>query len=135
MANVFPNRTRELFATAGVDWTDDTIKIVLTDAAYTYNSAHDFLDDVGSGGRVAISGALASKTVTDGWLDCADVLFAGIAAAETITGLWVFKDTTVEATSPLLMWFDTDGSSTAISVTTTGSDVTVIVPASGFARI
>jgi len=132
MANVFPDRTREWFADP---WLTEDIKVVLVDDVYAYDAGHDNLDDVLAARRVATSANLASKTVTGGWLDAADVTFSGIAAAEDIAGLWIYEDSGSEATSRLLMWFDTDDSSTAIAVTTTGADVQVIWPSAGIARI
>lgn len=125
MANTIYPKGREGFATAAVGWTTDTIKAVLVDSGYTYNSAHDFLDDVGAGARVATSSALAGKTATDGVCDANDVTYSTLPAGDTITGVIVYKDSGAEATSRLLVWYDTKADATAISVATNGGDVVV----------
>jgi len=110
---------------ADIDPLADTIKVVLTDVNYVFSAAHDFLDDVTAGGRVATSAALGSKTGTDGYFKSAVVAFSALAGGDTITGLWVFKDTAVESTSRLIAWYDTNAASAAISVATNGGDITV----------
>lgn len=135
MANALANAFRQDLVGADLDLLADTIKVVLTDSGYTFNSAHDFLDDVTVGARVATSAALGSKTGTNGYFDSADVVFTALAAGDTITGLWLFKDTGVEATSRLIAWYDTNASAAAISVATNGGDVTVAPNASGWFRV
>mgnify|MGYP000943596378 CR=1 FL=1 len=80
MANALYDKGREKFLTGAISWSSDDIKVVLVDAAdYTVNlSTHEFLSDVTSGGRVATSGNLASKTTTAGVADAADVTFSAV---------------------------------------------------------
>lgn len=125
MSNALQPSAREAFATGLIDWVGDTIKVVLLDSGYSYSAAHEDLADVGAGTRIATSAGLANKTATDGILDADDYTFATLAAGDTITQLWVFQDTGVEATSLLIAFFDTRSDSNPISVATNGGDVEV----------
>lgn len=125
MANGLYPKGRQKFLEGAIAWLTDTIKVTAVDSGYTYNAAHDFFDDVGAGARVVTSSALGTKTSTDGVADAADVLYAAVPAGDTITGLVVWKDTGVEATSPLIAFYDTKADTTAINVPTNGGDITV----------
>lgn len=124
MANAIVNAFRSALLTADIDPIADNVKVVLLDATYTYSSAHDNLDDVGAGTRVATSGNLANKTSTDGYFNSDDVVFSALAPGETITQLYIYKDSGVESTSKLMAYYDTNAAAAAISVATTGGDVT-----------
>lgn len=125
MANTFYPKGREGFAGGDVAWDSDTIKLVAVDSGYAYSSAHDFLDDVGGGARVATSAAFTGKSITDGVLDADDVTLASLPVGDTITGIIVYQDTGSEATSRLLMFFDTKADTTPISVATNGGDIVI----------
>ena len=133
MANAVQASARKLFLDGSIAFGTDTIKAVLT-KTYTYSSAHDYLDDVTAGGRVATV-TLASKTTTGGAFDSADPTFTAVASGSTVTGLWLYKDTGTESTSPLIAYFDTQASSSAISTATSGADITISVSASGWFTI
>lgn len=135
MANAIVNAFRLALLNADIDPLADNIKVVLLDATYTYSAAHDNLDDVGGGARVATSGNLATKTGTDGYFDSDPVVFSALAGGDTITQLYVYKDSGVESTSKLMFYYDTNAAAAAISVATNGGDVTVTPHASGWARI
>jgi hypothetical protein len=73
MANAIYPKFKEALLQGDIALDTANVKAVLVDLAdYTYSAAHDFLDDVAAGGRVATSGNLASKTFTDGVFDSAD---------------------------------------------------------------
>lgn len=135
MANALAAKFREALLGADIDPLADNIKMVLVDATYTFSAAHDNLDDVGAGTRIATSGNLASKTGTDGYFDSASVTFSALPGGDTIVGFWLYKDSGVESTSKLIAWFDADGAASAISVATSGADVTVNPHASGWLRV
>lgn len=119
---------KQLLLGGDIDLAADTIKAVLVDTAdYTVNLAtHDFLDDVPSAGRVGTPQTLASKTITSGVFDAADVTFPGVTGDPT-EGLLIYKDTGSEATSPLIAWFD----GAALNFIPNGGDCTVAWNASG----
>lgn len=123
MANSLYAKGREGFLDGSIDWDTNTIKVVLVDTAdYTVNlSTHDNLDDVPSGARVAVSGALASKTVTDGVADAADFTFTAVSG-DPCEALVIYKDTGTESTSRLIAYIDT---ATGLPVTPNGGDIAV----------
>lgn len=122
MANGMYVKGIEALMKAEIDLIDDTIKVVLVDAAdYTVNlSTHDFLDDVAAGSRVATA-TLGTKSVTGGAFDAADVTFSAVTG-DPSEALIIYKDTGVEGTSPLIMYIDT---ATGLGVTPNGGDITV----------
>jgi hypothetical protein len=123
MANALYGKGREKFLNADIDWAADNIKVVLVDVAdYTVSiDTHEFLSDVASGGRVATSSNLASKTSTLGVADAADVTFSAVTGDQS-EALVIYKDTGSAATSPLIAYIDT---ATGLPVTPNGADITV----------
>jgi hypothetical protein len=100
------------------------IKACLVTSAYTYSTAHEFLSSVT--GIEETSGNLASKTVTAGVFDAADVTFTGTSGTAA-AALVLYVDTGVAGTSRLIAYDDTI---TGFPVTL-GGDVTVRWNASG----
>lgn len=111
-----------------------TLKVVLVDGGYTYSAAHDFLNDVPAGNRIATA-TLAGVTTTGGVLDATDPVFPTVAAGSTIAGYWVYADSGTETTSDLLAWFDHDSGGSVISLPTNGSDIDLTLNASGILSI
>jgi hypothetical protein len=98
---------------------------------YTFNAAHMFVSDVtGAGGTlVQTSGALTSKTVTNGVADAADVTFTAVAAGAAIPAIIVFQSSAntggadVATTAQrLIAYIDT---ATGLPVTPNGQNITV----------
>lgn len=106
MATQLYPKGREGFLDGNIDWDTHTIKALLVDADYVYNAAHDNLDDVAAAGRVNTAQTLASKTVTDGVADAADVVWVSVTNATPIVAVILFKDTGVESTSRLIAYID-----------------------------
>ena len=77
MANKLYPKTKTQFLQAGIDLSAVNVRAILIDAgAYTYDDAHDFLDDIPSGARIAVSGNLTNKTFgDDGSFDSDDPTF------------------------------------------------------------
>ncbi len=122
MANGLYTKGIEGLMSAEIDLVDDTIKCTLVDAAdYTVDlAAHDFINDVPAGARVATA-TLGSKSVTGGAFDAADVTFSAVTG-DPSEALVIWKDTGVESTSRLIMYIDT---ATGLGVTPNGGDITV----------
>lgn len=135
MSNALVNEFRRSLLAADIDPLADNLKVVLLDSGYTFSAAHDNLDDVGAGTRVATSSNLANKTGTDGYLNSDDVVFSAVAAGDTVTQLYLYKDSGSEATSKLIAFYDTNASAAAISVATNGGDITVAPHSSGWIRV
>lgn len=123
MANTLYNKGREGFLDGSIDWDTDDIRVILIDVAdYTVDLAtHDFLNDVPGAARVAVSGSLASKTVTNGVADAADVTFTAVTGDQS-EALVIYKHTGVDSTSRLIAYID---SATGLPVTPNGGDITV----------
>lgn|SRR5574341_738376 len=123
MANALYDAGRAAFLGGAINWLADNIKIVLLDsAAYTPNLAtHDFLDDIPAPARIATSGNLAGKTSTAGVADANDVTLSAVTGAQS-EYIAIYKDTGVEATSPLIALIDT---ATGLPVTPNGGDIVV----------
>lgn len=105
MSNIIMPSGKEGFARGLVAWDTDDIRLVLLTSGYTFDSAHDFLNDVGAGFRVATSTALAGKTATGGVLDATDYTFTALTGSAITQGFY-YKHTGVEATARLLVYFD-----------------------------
>lgn len=129
MASALYTPFKKLILDGDIDLLVDNIKVVLVDAAdYTFSAAHDFLDDVAAGARVATSGNLASKTTTGGTFDAADVTFTAVTG-DVSEALVVYKDSGSAATSPLICYIDTAAS--GLPVTPNSGDIVVAWHASG----
>ena len=123
MANALYGLGREGFLAGDIDWDGDDIRVILVDTAdYTVNiDVHNDLADVPAGARVAVSGALTSKTVTLGVADAADVTFTSVTG-DPSEALVIYQHTGVESTSRLIAYIDT---ATGLPVTPNGGDITV----------
>ena len=123
MANALFDKARQRFLEGQFNWNTDTIKAVLVDTGtYTVNlSAHEFLSDIGTGARIAASGAFTGKTTTGGAADANDVTFTSVTGA-SIEAIVLYKDTGTDATSPLIAFIDT---ATGLPITPNGGDIIV----------
>lgn len=123
MANALYAKGRQGFLDGSIDFDTDDIRAILIDTAdYTVDLAtHDNLDDIPSAARVAVSGALTGKTVTDGVADAADITFSAVSG-DPCEAIVLYKHTGVESTSRLIAYID---SATGLPVTPNGGDITV----------
>ncbi|AMT70000.1 hypothetical protein [Mycobacteroides immunogenum] len=125
MANALYDKAREAFATGGINWNADTIKVVLVDTsggAYTPNLAtNQYLSDIAPAARVATSNALTGKTATAGVCNAANVNFSAVSGA-SVEALVIYKDTGNPATSNLIALIDT---ATGLPVSPNGGDINI----------
>jgi hypothetical protein len=123
MANALYDAARQKFLDADIDYSVDTIKVMLVDTgAYTVNLAtHDALDDVPAGARIGTAQTLGTKTSTAGVADAADATFPSVTGA-SVEALVVYKDSGTESTSWLIAYIDT---ATGLPVTPNGGNITV----------
>lgn len=103
--------------------TDDLRAILVDTAQYTFSAAHSTLADVPSGARQAVSGTLASRTLTNGVLDAADITITGGIAA-TAEAIVVYSHTGAES-AKLICYFD------GLSIPITAADIIIRWNASG----
>lgn len=133
MSNDFYANAKNLMLGAGshtlIDWNTDTVKVTLIDTAdYTVNLAsHQDIADVAGAARVA-TGTLDSPTITAGVFDAADEVLSSVTGDQA-EALLLWKDSGVEATSPLGVWIDTV--SAGLPVTPNGGNITIVWNASG----
>lgn len=127
MANALYDKARQAFLEGGspavLNWLTDNVKVVLVDTGqYTVDLAnHQYLSSVPVGARISTSGNLTGKTSTGGVADAADITFSAVSGA-SIEAIVIYRDTGVEATSPLIAYIDT---ATGLPVTPNGGDITV----------
>lgn len=129
MANVLFPKFKEALLAAGLSLSTATIKAQLVDTgAYTYSSAHDFLDDVPSAARIGAAVALTAKTITLGVFDAADVGF-GATTGATAEAIVIYNDTPAAETGKhLIAYIDT---ATGLPVTPNGGAINVTWHADG----
>ena len=106
MASALYDKGREGFLDGSIDWDTGDIRCVLVRSAYTFNAAHDFLDDITTGNENGRSAALASKTVTSGVADAADTTLTATAAAAS-NAIVIFQHTGSDASARLIAYIDT----------------------------
>ena len=111
MANKLYPKGRQKFLEGSIHWLTDDIRIDLINTAlYTYDDAHEFLDDVITGGSPADPTIgpyqiLAGKTSTSGVADATDVVFPSVAGA-SVEAIVISKWTGNSATSPVIAYLD-----------------------------
>jgi len=137
MANVLYPKFKEKLLNPGtlgqssatsVDLVDDVIRIALVDTGtYTYSATHEFLSDVT--GVVGTAQTLASKTVTNGVFDAADVTFTGLTG-DSVEAYIIYKNVSgVPGSSSLIAYFDT--ATSGLPFTPNGGNLTIQFNASG----
>ncbi|MEU7032716.1 hypothetical protein ABZ958_03395 [Streptomyces sp. NPDC046237] len=125
MASALYPSFKQLLLGGDIDMASDDLRVVIVDTAdYTYSAAHDFLDDVPAGARVAASSALGSKTITNGVFDAADVTLNAVTG-DSVEAIVLYKHTGSDATASLIAYID------GVSVTPNGGSVQIQWDASG----
>jgi hypothetical protein len=93
-----------------------TVKVAILDNTYVYSATDQFRSAVASA-TIATSSALASKTVTNGVFDAADLTLSAVVTGHTIAALVLYSDTGNAATDPLICFVD------GLSQATNGGDI------------
>lgn len=130
MANAYyPKWKENLLQGTANNTLNGSVKAVLIDlAGYSYSAAHQFLSDIPAIDRIAISGALAGKTFTNGRFDADNATFTAVTG-DVSEALALFIDTGNPATSPLIMYIDTGVPE--FPITPNGGNINVTWNASG----
>jgi len=98
---------------------------------YTYDTAHNFYDDVT--GSVSTSAGLASKTFTNGTFDAADITHSAVTG-NSVEAIIIWVDTAgASSTDPLVIYIDT--SITGAPVTPNGGDIVIQWNGSGICAL
>ena len=120
MANrLYPKGAEKILG--ALDLTSVTVKAALLSDAYTYSAAHEFLSDV-SASVLNTAQTLASKAVTGGVFDAADVVYTAVTSGANARYVALYHDTGVAGTSSLIFFVDT---ATGLPMATNGGDITV----------
>lgn len=125
MANALYDFGRESFlGGTQVSWSADSIKLILVDEADdTIDLAADqHLSDRAGAAIVATSGNLASKTITAGVADAADVTLTAVTGDQS-ESIDLYKDTGTGSTSTLIANIDT---ATGLPVTPNGGNINIV---------
>lgn len=130
MSNALFDTGREGFLAGEIDWDTAVIKVALV-RGYTFSAAHKFVSDVtGASGVLHVtSAALASKTVTNGVADAADVALTAVAANASNHSILIFQSSAVgggadvAASAQRLIAYDDSG--TLVPVIPNGGDITI----------
>jgi hydroxyethylthiazole kinase-like sugar kinase family protein len=125
VANALYPSGRNAGLTGNLDWVNDDFRVVLVDSGYVYSDAHDNLDDVTAGLRVATSGAMAGKSASGGVADATNTTLTAVSG-DDIAGIIIYRHTGVESTSFLLAYYDSLAAGTMIDVSPDGTDITVV---------
>lgn len=127
MANkIYPKyKAAAISGGANHDLVGGTVKLVLIDTgAYTYSDTHEFLSDVPSGARIALTAALTGKAVsTAAVFSSSNSVFPTVSGA-SVEAVAMYIDTGSPATSRLVAFWDT--SITGLPVTPSGASYNVI---------
>ena len=122
MANAIYAKGKEKFLSGSINLVSDTIKVMLVKNDYAQNLATDEFVSSVSASRLGTDQTLGAKSVAAGVFDAGDVTYTAVTAGATSEGVVVYKDTGVEATSPLLFYIDTI---TGFPLATNGGDITI----------
>jgi len=122
MANALYTKAKQHLIDGTIDLDTNDIRAILVDGAdYTpVLATHETLANIPAAARVAVSGALQSKTVTDGAFDAADIVIAAVSG-DQFEYIVLYQHTGAE-TALLIYLIDT---ATGLPCTPNGSDITL----------
>lgn len=111
---------------------DEGMYVVLVKGTYSFNTAHDFYDDIAasivdSEDPIILTNPEVTTSTAVVKLDADDtgLTWSGVTDADDVGGAVVYYNTGTAGTSPLIAFLD------ATDLTTNGSDVTLTFNASG----
>ena len=116
------DKARQAFLDGDLNWTVDVFNAVLIDTDdYSPDLLNDeFFSEVAGAAQIA-SGTLASKTVTDGVADAADLLLSTVAGDQS-EAILIVQQTASDTTSRLVCLITV---ATGLPVTPSGGDITI----------
>lgn len=104
----------------------DFIKVLFYSGSF--QPTHEFVSDLTGASIIARSGTLTGTTLASGVFDANDITVTAVTGS-AFTHVILYKDTGVDATSPLIAIYD------IASFTPSGGDVNVLFNASGLFSI
>lgn len=100
---------RELFATAQLSWTSGVMRGLLLPESYVPDFTDQFLSDIFTGVRIAISDEIQGRTATNGLCTGMAAKFPLLFDNRAVSQAVIFKDTGVENTSVLIAYLGAEG--------------------------
>lgn len=136
MANaIYPIYKQNLLAgTTGYDLDNDTVQdgpyaLLVDTGTYTYNVAHDFMNDITGVVGAANGVRIATPTVVNGVFKGANVTFTAVSGA-TVEAIVIYRHGAgANTTWPVVAYIDTGV--TGLPVTPNGGDITITWDAAG----
>jgi hypothetical protein len=138
MANGVYTKGAYLIGSAGANLASADLRCLLVKSTYTFDKAHNFVSDVVAGAlEISVGGyarvALTTKTLTEddanscAYLDADDVLFAALAAGQTVGGAVLYKYNAADASAEVIAFYDvadtpTNGGNITIQWATPGAN-------------
>jgi hypothetical protein len=101
-------KAREKFLTGQLNWLSGAYRAVLLPDSYNPDFEDEFLSDIFEGVRIAISDPISSRTAANGVASSAAITFGMLLDGRPASKVIIFKDTTVEATSDLVCFVDSE---------------------------
>jgi hypothetical protein len=134
MANLLYPKFKQALLNKTHDLDTDDIRAILVDGAdYTYNAAHDFLDDIIAGARVAVSTQLTTPTILDGVFDTADFVWATVTGDQSeVIVLYNHSGNSAAADTQRQLILFMDTGITGMPITPNGGNINVTVHGSGW---
>lgn len=123
MANALYTVGKQQILSGSISFPSDTIKAALVTSAYAQDLVGDEFYNEISAVVVGTPQTLASKTVTGGVFDAADISFPAVPAGSTVKAVVLYKDTGLASSSPLIAFIDTI---TGFPLATNGGDITIV---------
>lgn len=100
---------RELFATAQLDWTAGVVRGLLLPVSYVPDFTDQFLSDIFSAVRIAISEEIQERTAVGGLCTGTPAKFPLLFDNRLVAQAVLFRDTGVENTSTLIAYLGSEG--------------------------
>lgn len=137
MANGVYNRAKYMMLDGTLDLpTAADLRVLLVNASYSFNPDHNFVSDVVAN-EISVAGysrqALTTESITEddandmAYLDADDVVFASLAAGQTVGGAVLYKFNAADAAAEVIAFYD------VTDTPTNGGNITIqwAAPASG----
>jgi hypothetical protein len=106
LSQIYP-LARQLFATAGLDWTAGNIKACVLAAGYVPDFTQQYLSGIPAAAVLGTTPNLTGKTGANGYLDGNTASFGVITSAAPAGYILFYWDTGNPATSVLILFLDT----------------------------
>jgi len=98
------SKARERFGLGLLDWTAGDIRAILLPVSWVPNFGAEFVSTISLGTRVATSGLITGRAITDGLATGSSAIFPLVFDTRLVSQAVMYVDTGNEATSRLLFY-------------------------------